>query len=155
MPRRTTRFDLYDALGYLVYQVSGAIRDRIDQELGSKGYPISVEDFTALIYIWDQDGQSQSALGKRLHRDRAYVTRLVSEIESLGFVQRIPSKEDSRQKRLFLTEKGKSLMDAIIQVIAEIMKFAGKGIDSDKMRNCKEVLRQVLGNLTDSNIDRQ
>jgi DNA-binding MarR family transcriptional regulator len=148
MSRKSLKFDLYDALGYLVYQVSGTIRDHIGRELVRKGYPITVEDFTALVLIWDQDGQPQGALAKKLHRDKAYVTRLVSEIESRGFVQRIPGKEDGRKKRLFLTEKGKNLMDEVTQLVAGITRFAGKGIAPDEMKNCKDVLRRVLQNLT-------
>jgi DNA-binding MarR family transcriptional regulator len=147
MPRRTPRFDLYDAIGYLVYQASGSIRDRIGQELAQKGYPITVEQFTALIYIWDQDGQPQRALAERVHKDKTYVTRLVSGIESLGFVQRIRGKKDGREKRLFLTEKGKNLMAEVTRLVAEVMEFAGKGIDPEEMKTCKYVLRRILQNL--------
>jgi len=147
MARKASRFDLDDALGYLLYQASGAIRDRIGRELVRKGYPITVEEFTALILIWDQDGEPQSALAKRLHRDRAFVTRLISDIESRGFVQRIPGKDDGRKKRLFLTEKGKKLMDDVTALISEILRFAGRGIPPEEMAACKDVLRRVLLNL--------
>jgi DNA-binding MarR family transcriptional regulator len=148
MAKRQFKFDINQAFGYLVYQASGFIHDYLGREFVRKGYPITVEEFTVLIYIWDQDGQPQRALAKRLHRNKTYVTRLVSGIESLGFVKRIPGKKDGREKRLFLTEKGKHLMGEVTQLVAEAMEFARKGVDRHEMRICKNVLRQVIQNFT-------
>jgi DNA-binding MarR family transcriptional regulator len=146
MAKKELQFDLYQVFGYLVYQASGFIRDHLSVELARKRYPITVEEFTVLIYIWDQDGQSQRALAGRVHRNKTYVTRLISRLGALGFVQRIPGKEDGRQKRLFLTERGKELMAEVAQVVAETMELARKGVDPDEMKICKNVLRQVIRN---------
>jgi len=133
-------------LGYLVYQASGCIRDYLGREFVRKGYPITVEDFTVLIYIWDQDGQPQRALAKRLHRNKSYITRLISGLESLGFVQRIPGKDDGREKRLFITGKGRNLMTVVEPLITEAMDIARKGVDPSEMKTCEKVLRQVIRN---------
>jgi len=148
MANQPFKFDLDHAFGYLVYQASGFIRDYLDREFTRKGYPIAVEEFTALIYIWDKDGQPHRALAKRLHRNKTYVTRLVSKIESLGFIERLPGKKDGREKRLFLTRKGKQLMAEVTQLVAKAMKFASKGVDAREMSICKNVLRKVIQNFS-------
>ena len=146
MAKKPFKLDLHRAFGYLVYQASGFIRDRIGRELTQKGYGITVEQFTVLVYIWDQDGLPQHALANRLHRNKNYVTRLIAAIESQGFVQRTPGKGYGREKRLFLTVEGKNLMDKVTQLVAEIMESVGKGIDPREMKACKNVLRQVIQN---------
>jgi len=148
MTKRASKFSLSQTFGYLVYQASGCIRDYLGREFVRKGYPITIEEFTVLIYIWDQDGQPQHALAKRLHKNKSYVTRLVSGIESLGFIRRIPGKDDGREKRLFLTGKGKKLMAVVEKLVLEVMESARKGVDPSEMKTCEKILRQVIRNFT-------
>lgn len=146
MPKKQAEFDIGKTFGYLAYQASGFVRDYLGREFARKGYPITVEEFTVLIYVWDEDGQPQRALVNRLHRNKTYVTRLISKMESLGFVQRIPGKDDGREKRLFLTRKGKKFMADVTQVAAQAMEFAQKGVDPSEMKICRRVLRKVIQN---------
>jgi DNA-binding MarR family transcriptional regulator len=148
MAKRARKFNLSEAFGYLAYQASGCIRDYLDREFVRKGYPITVEEFTVLIYIWDQDGQPQRTLAKRLHRNKSYVTRVVSGIESSGFIHRAPGNDDGREKRLFLTGKGRKLMVLVEKLVLEAMEFARKGVGPSEMKTCEKVLRQVIRNFT-------
>ncbi len=147
MARKTPRYSLYESLGYLTYQASGAIRKEIGRELSRRGFPIKAEQFAALVYIWDEDGEPQRVLADKLYRDKTTVTRLVSEIESLGFVKRVPGQEDAREKRIFLTASGRKLMAEVTQLVQEILMLAQRGIDAREIRICKDVLRRVRNNL--------
>ena len=147
MENRLSKYALRESLGYLAYEASGAIRKQIGRELARNKYPIKAEQFAALVYIWDEDGQPQRALAEKLYRDKTTVTRLVSSIESLGFIRRAPGPEDAREKRIFLTESGKKLMVRVTQLVQEILELAGKGIEPREIRICKDVLRRVRQNL--------
>jgi MarR family transcriptional regulator, organic hydroperoxide resistance regulator len=147
MGKRTSRYTLRDSLGYLTYEASGAIRKRIVRELGRKGYPIGAEQFSALIYVWDADGEPQRVLAEKMYRDKSTVTRLVGQIEAMGYIQRVPGERDTREKRVFLTEKGKELMAGATQLVQEILQLCVKGIDRNEVRICKDVLRCVWRNL--------
>ena len=143
----TLTYSLHESLGYLAHEASGAIRKRIGRELARKKYPIKAEQFAALVYIWDEDGQPQRALAEKLYRDKTTVARLVSGIESLGLIQRKPGPEDAREKRVFLTASGRRLMTKVTELVQEILEVAEKGIDPREMRICKDVLRRVRKNL--------
>jgi len=147
MATKLRKYSLQESLGYLAHEASGAIRKRISRELARKKYPIKAEQFAALVYIWDEDGQPQRALAEKLYRDKTTVTRLVAGIESLGFIQRMAGQEDAREKRIFLTESGKKLMARVTLLVQEILEAAEKGIDPREMRTCKDVLRRVRQNL--------
>jgi len=141
------KYSLHESLGYLAYEASGAIRKQIGRELARKKYPIKAEQFAALVYIWDEDGQPQRALAEKLYRDKTTVARLVSGIESLGFIERRPGLEDAREKRVFLTASGRRLMAKVTTLVQEILELAEKGIDPREIRICKNVLRRVRKNL--------
>ena len=141
------KYSLHESLGYLAYEAAGAMRKQIGRELARKGFPIKAEQFAALVYIWDEDGQPQRVLAEKLYRDKTTVTRLVSDIEALGFIQRVPGHEDGREKRLFLTKSGKELMAQVTQLVQRVLEAAQEGISPDDLRACKDVLRRVRQNL--------
>lgn len=147
MRKTFPKYSLHESLGYLAYEASGAIRKQIGRELARKEYPIKAEQFAALVYIWDDDGQPQRILAEKLYRDKTTVTRLVSGIESLGLIQRVSGQEDAREKRIFLTESGRKLMARVTQLVQRILKIAEKGIDPRETKICKDVLRRVRQNL--------
>jgi DNA-binding MarR family transcriptional regulator len=147
MQKRLYSYALHESLGYLAYEASGAIRKQIGRELARNKYPIKAEQFAALVYIWDEDGQPQRVLAEKLYRDKTTVARVVSGIESLGLIQRRPGQEDAREKRVFLTASGKKLMTKVTQLVQEILELAEKGIDPREIRICKDVLRRVRQNL--------
>jgi MarR family transcriptional regulator, organic hydroperoxide resistance regulator len=147
MRKTFPKYSLHESLGYLAYEASGAIRKQIGRELARKKYPIKAEQFAALVYIWDDDGQPQRVLAEKLYRDKTTVTRLLSGIESLGLIRRVSGQEDAREKRIFLTESGKKLMARVTQLVQEILERAEKGIDRREIKICKDVLRLVRQNL--------
>jgi MarR family transcriptional regulator, organic hydroperoxide resistance regulator len=147
MQKRLSGYALHESLGYLAYEASGAIRKQIGRELARNKYPIKAEQFAALVYIWDEDGQPQRVLAEKLYRDKTTVARVVTGIESLGLIQRRPGQEDAREKRVFLTASGKKLMTKVTQLVQEILELAEKGIDPREIRICKDVLRRVRQNL--------
>ena len=140
-------YSLQESLGYLAYEASGAMRKQIGRELARKGFPIKAEQFAALVYIWDEDGQPQRKLAEKLYRDKTTVTRLVSDIEALGFIERVPGREDGREKRLFLTKKGKDLMAQVTQLVQSVLEAARAGVSDKELEVCKDVLRRVRQNL--------
>ena len=147
MKKKTPKYSLYESLGYLVYQASGSIRKRIGRELSRRGYPIRADQFSALVYIWDQDGQTQRAIAEKLYRDKTTVSRLVSKIESLGLIQRVAGQGDTRERLIYLTESGRQLMAKVTELVQEVLDLAEEGIDAQEMKNCKDVLRRVRQNL--------
>jgi len=147
MARKVHRYSLYESLGYLVHQASGSIRKRIGRELARRGYPIKAEQFSTLVYLWDQEGQSHRELGEKLYRDKTRVTRLVAALESMGFIERVAGSDDARERRIFLTAKGKKLMVGVTQAVQDVLDLAQNGIDPREMAICKDVLRRVRQNL--------
>ena len=146
MRKKGSTYRLHESLGYLTYQASGVIRKQIGLELSRRGFPIKAEQFAALVYIWDEDGEPQRVLAEKLYRDKTTVTRLVTELESLSYVKRVTGQEDAREKLIFLTESGRQLMTEVTKLVQGILERAQQGIDLSKVEICKEVLRAIRSN---------
>ncbi len=111
-----------------------------------------MEQWPILIHLWDRNGQTQKELANRVFKDKTTITRLVADIESSGIIERQPDREDKRERSVFLTEKGKEIMNSATMLIQRVDATAEEGIDEKDLLVCKTVLRRLHRNLTDSGL---
>lgn len=71
------------------------------------GQPLSVSEAHALLELCREPGLSQAALGERLHLEKSTVSRLVTQLERQGWVDRARQSTDKRVIQLHLTEPGR------------------------------------------------
>ena len=147
MRKNNSKYFLDDSLGHLASNASRAVLKRINQELSRQGFPITSEQFSVLVHVWDQNGQPQYVLVEKLYKDKTTMARLVASLESLGLIVRTPGQKDAREKNVFLTEQGRNMMAKVTELVQEILVTAQKGIDERELKICKEVLRRFHKNL--------
>ncbi len=147
MRKKTVKYTLDESLGHLASNASRAVLKRINQELARHGFPVTSEQFSVLVHVWDQNGQPQYVLVEKLHKDKTTMARLVASLESLGLLVRMPGQTDGREKIVFLTEQGKTMMSKIADLVLEILDVAQRGIDEEELRITKDVLRRFHKNL--------
>ena len=147
MRKKTSQYFLDDSLGHLTSNASRAILKRINLELSRQEIPITSEQFSVLVHVWDQNGQPQYVLVDKLYKDKTTMARLVASLEALGLIVRSPGQKDAREKNVFLTEQGRSIMVKVTDLVHEILVAAQKGIDESDLKICKEVLKQFHKNL--------
>jgi DNA-binding MarR family transcriptional regulator len=144
---KTNNYSLNESLGHLASAASRAVLKRINAELLRNGFPITSEQFSALVHVWDQNGQPQYQLVEALNKDKTTLARVLAHLESLELVVRIPGQVDAREKNVFLTEKGRAVMAQISEVVNEILLNGQKNIEENDLAICKKVLRQFHKNL--------
>jgi DNA-binding MarR family transcriptional regulator len=147
MRKKTVKYTLDESLGHLASNASRAVLKRINQELARHGFPITSEQFSVLVHVWDQNGQPQYVLVEKLHKDKTTMARLVASLESLGLLVRMPGQTDGREKIVFLTEQGKTMMSKIADLVLEILDIAQKGIGEEDLQITKDVLKRFHKNL--------
>lgn len=91
-------------IGYWLILLSRSYRKRIQALLSEHG--LFVGQDLLLMALWDQDGQTQSSLAKRLQVQQATLTRMIKRIEGSGLVVRKSDEQDGRISRVFLTNSG-------------------------------------------------
>jgi DNA-binding MarR family transcriptional regulator len=139
------RFD--ESLGHLASNASRAILKRINRELCREGLPITSEQLSVLVHIWNWNGQPQRVHAELLCKDKTTMARIFSGLESLGLVERETGPKDAREKIVYLSEEGKSVMAQVTQQVMGILKIAQKGIDEGDLVVCRKVLRRFQQNL--------
>jgi DNA-binding MarR family transcriptional regulator len=75
------------------------------------------------------------------------MARLAAGLEAIGLIVRLPSPNDARERLIFLTDKGKRMMDEATGLVREILSEAQQGIDAAELDVCRDVLRRAFLNL--------
>lgn len=145
--KRTTGYYLDKSLGHLAARFSRVLLRRINAGLAQGGFPITAEQYSFLIQLWDQNGLPQGVLADKTAKDKTTMARLAAGLESRGLIARLPSPGDARERLVFLTDKGKELMDEATVLVRGILAEAQEGIDEARLETCREVLRHACLNL--------
>ena len=139
------RGELYS---FITGLASTALARRLQKNFKQSGVDITIEQWSVLYHLWKHDGMSQQELCEASYRDKPSITRLLDNLERQGLVQRVPSKDDRRIKRIFLTGAGAGLRDSTMDLANQTLNEALEGVAAKDIELCKSVLQKVYDNLT-------
>lgn len=138
---------LIDAsIGYLVGRTSRAIIKRLSKKFQDAGFDVSYEQWSILIHLYRQDGQTQQALARTAVKDKAAITRLLNALEKKNIVLRVPDRNDKRSKLIYLTHKAKAFKLELMNLVEEMLCEAEAGISAEEMAQCRETLNKIFRN---------
>ncbi len=142
------KYDIDNSLGSLVHWAERALIQRLQRNFEEEGLVVTVEQWRVLVNLWNREGQSQSELAAATHKDKAGVTRILDGMEQRDLVVRTPDKEDQRNKRVYLTRKGRDFQKALVTRTRKTIEEALEGIADEDAEVCRRVLGRVIRNLT-------
>jgi DNA-binding MarR family transcriptional regulator len=76
------------------------------------------------------------------------MTRILGNLEKHQLVIRTEHPNDGRSKVVFLTSESKKMEKALIKIAGETQASATKGLSSEALKDCQQVLNQIMNNLT-------
>lgn len=128
-------------------ELGETLRRRLMNKLIERGHPNLKMSFSAvlthlafaetrLVDIAEQAGMSKQAIGQ-----------IADEIETLGYIRRIPDPNDRRAKNLVFTAKGEHLIDQSIQALKEIEQELVKEIGTQEFEQFKHLLNRLSESL--------
>ncbi|HET6419899.1 MAG TPA: MarR family transcriptional regulator [Geobacteraceae bacterium] len=147
MKHTASGYILNKSLGHLAGRFSRLMLRHINAALSRNELPITAEQYSLLVQLWDRNGLPQGALADKTAKDKTTMARLAAGLESRGIIIRLPSPGDARERLVFLTDKGKELMDKATELVREILEEAQQGIDEARLEVCRDVLRRASLNL--------
>lgn len=109
--------------------------------------PISREQFSILVVLWNKEGCHQQFLAEQTYRDKPGITRLLDNLEKSGMVRRVSDPKDRRSKLVYLTQKGRDLEESVTRVANNTIEKAVKDISQEDMVKLKELLNKIYNNL--------
>jgi DNA-binding MarR family transcriptional regulator len=88
---------------------------------------LTYPQYLVMIALWEEDGQPVKAIGDRLGLDSGTLSPLLKRLEQSGLVSRQRDRDDERQVRISLTQKGQDLKSNAAGVTAAIGQALGCG----------------------------
>ncbi|MCF6370362.1 MarR family winged helix-turn-helix transcriptional regulator [Rhizobium halophilum] len=106
---------------------------------------LTYPQYLVMLTLWEEDRQAVKAIGERLGLDSGTLSPLLKRLEQAGLVERLRDKQDERQVRIVLTEKGKTLSREAAGVMQAIGAAAGCSLE--EMEDLRDGLREIKGRL--------
>ncbi len=91
------------------------------------------------------EGMTPTELARSCRVDKAFISRVTHELCERGFVAYDDSEQ--RRKRICMTESGRHVMDAINEIIHEVIEKVTSGISREQMETFYDVISRLDVNL--------
>jgi MarR family transcriptional regulator, organic hydroperoxide resistance regulator len=138
---------VFDSFGFLLMHIGRAHHSLIRKQMHGLG--LHRGQPPVLFALHKQDGMSNSELAEFLEITPATLTNKVKRMEKARLVVRQRDPEDERVNRIYLTEKGRGLMDRLRQSVIEQEKAILKGFDETESQRLKNNMLKILKNMED------
>ena len=135
------------SVGFLISQLGFISSRRFTQALEPLG--IGPRDFLLLRFVDASDGQSQHALAERLAIPPSRMVALVDRLEEMGLIERRPDPEDRRVRGLFLTRKGRSVLEKAGKIAIDYETGLCAGINRKEREQLIDLLQKLQASQTD------
>ena len=139
--------EIKERLSYLLARICHAHRNLVHTELSKLNLHVGQEMF--LLRLWDQDGITMSEMADGMCVQQATVTRMLGRIENAGLVIRLKDPDDQRVSRLYLTEKGRNLLQPVAQMWAEVEIRMLENFTLEERVLLRRLLLQLYSNLSE------
>lgn len=133
-----------ESIGFLAWKVARVFANDLAARFAEAGVKITVEQWRALLPAYKADGLTQGKLCDMLSQEKTGVSRLVAALEKHGLLRREPGDDDRRVKYIYITDKGRELVDFTIDIVLESRAEMVRPVDPEEFAVCKRVLWQII-----------
>jgi len=143
----STMFNLDDCIAFVTCKGAKDLADTLEKRLNN--FNITRSQWIALYYIKNNNMITQKQLADKMSLKEPSVVRLLDKMELYGWVNRISSNDDKRMKFLILTESGKDIETAMLDVAEKFKSDVLDGISPEDLDVFKSTLNKMLINIED------
>lgn len=111
---------LDNQLCFPIYVASREIIQAYNQYFGD--LDITYPQYLVLMVLWEDDEMTVNSIGKRLHLDSGTLTPLLKRMETKELITRNRCRQDERNVKISLTDKGKQLKQKAVKIPPQLVK---------------------------------
>jgi MarR family transcriptional regulator, organic hydroperoxide resistance regulator len=131
----------------LFTRASKLMREAADEAMSRHG--VRVGQNLVLEVLWETDGLTPGELAERLHLATPTVVKSATRMEASGLLTRQRDKHDARLVRLYLTERARSIRNAIETERDKLAERATAGLTEAEQRALKRALTKIVAEFAD------
>lgn len=128
-------------------RVSSAINKRLAHDLKAAGLDITADQWSVLYSLWLNDGVTQKSIADSTFKDKPSITRLIDNLEAMGFVERRSDPSDRRINKVYLTESGIAVRENVRVVSLQTMQNVLQGLSEKEITQVQSLLKLIFKNL--------
>jgi DNA-binding MarR family transcriptional regulator len=134
-------------LGVLAARLLFAFQDELYARLAVAGHGGLTRLHGAVIAHLDEHGTRATELARRSGRHKQVVGRIIDELQTLGYVERLPEPGDRRAKRIVPTERGRDVIRVSDEIIGDIERRLSAQLGKAAFAGFKQTLSVVSESL--------
>ena len=127
----------------LLTDLQRQLQDELHERLRSRGWPEIRPSHGCVFGGMGAEGARLTDLAERSRITKQSVGEIVSDLEQLGYVERIPDPADKRAKLVRLTPRGQEVQDAALETFAQIEAEWGQRIGKKKVAALRATLEEL------------
>lgn len=140
-----------DSVGYQLRMSHRALQRYLQAMIQPHGITIGMWYF--LRALWDEDGQTQRELSRRIGTSEPTTLNAIAAMERIGLVTRLRDKTDGRKLNVLLTDKGRDLKAALLPLAIQVVQTATVDFTAEQRTAFLDSLAAVQRNLAEATKD--
>ncbi|WBU64267.1 MarR family winged helix-turn-helix transcriptional regulator [Paracoccus aerodenitrificans] len=132
---------LWDRPTWLLNHLAGTGRRVLGDRIGSA---FERNKYGILAGLADEGAASQSVLSQRTGQDRGDLVAMLNKLEAEGLVIRRPDPSDRRNKRVEMTEQGRSELKSLDKLVAEAQDILLAPLTQDERAEFLRMMKSLL-----------
>ncbi|MBO0995043.1 MarR family winged helix-turn-helix transcriptional regulator [Bacillus sp. SD088] len=136
--------NLNDHIGILIHSADLAITSYVRKQL--EPFNLAPEQNLIMMILWNQDGVSSNELVSALN-NKAGIARMIASLEGKGYIKKVDDPKDKRSFKIHLTEEGKQLSHAVIDVHRNMRETLTKGMTNEEVHELQKLITKVMNNI--------
>lgn len=128
-------------VGYLLRDTHRAFRRIMRARIAPFGVTLAM--WGPLWELWLEDGLTQSEIARRMKLEKPSANSAIKSLEALGLAERRTTERDRRERRVFLTGRGKEIRHGLITMTARINGDVLALLDEAEARELMRLLGKV------------
>ena len=131
-------------LGYYIDRALCVMIKQLNKELKAEDLQFHHSDYTIMKVLSVKDGLTQSELSRFLGKEKSGISRSLSALEKLGYINRIAT--NGCTNHVYLSEKGRKLMPLLNDIAQRVSDKATKGLTKKKREEIMKNLTLIYNN---------
>lgn len=123
---------------YLIKQVELAVRARLEQTVGPAG--LTSLQYTALTVLERHQGLTSAQLARNSFVRAQTMAQMTTFLEGEGLIRRERDPNSGRQFLLYLTDRGRGILDQLRRPVAELEQLMQSALSADDARRLRASL---------------